>query len=338
MHAKRFGKLTLFSTILLASMTTILAGTVSSAIDTTDAASEPPIAKATDLEFIVEYSTDKLMAGDILFARATIRNKTDRTVRMSEFDTLVIRAKTAKVTELVAGFGEYPGGTMLIELEPGKEIVSHRALDVFGNDGYENGTFNPFDTELNGKSVVFHSERSTVMPRHLKELDYRNYVLQNRHQIEFGPPLIERKALDIAIARTLQEERLESLKLYHPLLHQHSYLFTQTDDPKGWSKNDRTFVAALRVFSKQLPSDSSARRAARIILGFNRFVSNNNEPAEKMEISSVISVLQDCTDIERTYWEISLAKVLENAQSRGLVSAQKVVFFENALAESASVE
>lgn len=162
--------------------------------------------------------------------------------------------------------------------------------------------------------------------------------MQNRHQIEFGPPLIERKALDIAIARTLQEERLESLKLYHPLLHQHSYLFTQTDDPKGWSKNDRTFVAALRVLSKQLPSDSSARRAARIILGFNRFVSNNNEPAEKMEISSVISVLQDCTGIERTYWETSLAKVLENAQSRGLVSAQKVVFFENALAESASVK
>ncbi|PAY19902.1 hypothetical protein CKO51_08690 [Rhodopirellula sp. SM50] len=287
------------------------------------ATKEPPLAKASDMEFTAEYSTDRLMLGDILFAQVTIKNKTDHAVRISDFHPLVIRARTPTATQIAYGFGEYPGGTTLSVLAAGKEIVLSVVLDMFSDDGYEDGTFDPFDRLLEGQKVTLEVTSSTIMP-HLQKLDYREYVMRHTRVIAFGAPVISRQAFDEAVTEKVESDALTRIAVR---LHsgQLSYLFTRAEDLRRYVGNPRTYAATTHVLSERLPVNSSARRSASLALAVGRFANAGDSSAEEAAISSLLALLDECPRIERAYWEREIVDRVsyEPFQRQGHLSKRK---------------
>lgn len=295
-----------------------------------------PLATASDMDFKVEYSTNTLMLGDILYAKITVRNKSSHVVRFSKFDAVVIRAETLIAKELVCGFGEYPGGTSLLELNPGQEIVYTRILDMFGNDHEENGEFNPFDTELSGQWVSLCARRSTVMPDQMGDVDYRKFLMEDTQNIRFGPPLIAKAAFDEAVAERLKRPDLKPLKLSFDYL-QTSYFFNFTTDQRDLEGNRRSFAARLKVMSEDFPKQSSARRASSILLLVDQFI-DANEDVEDQVVSSILSHIAESPTVERHFWRSYLLRKFESVSEAigygGVVSKRKHELFSRRLIDA----
>lgn len=295
-----------------------------------------PLATASDIDFTVEYSTNTLMLGDILYAKITVRNKKSHVVRFSKFDAVVIRAETLVAKELVCGFGEYPGGTSLLELTPGQEIVYTRILDMFGNDHEENGEFNPFDTELSGQWVSLCAQRATVMPDQMGDVDYRKFLMEDKHKIQFGPPLIAKTAFDEAVADRLKRPELKPLMLYFDYL-QTSYFFNFTTDRRDLEGNRRSFAAGLKVMSEDFPKQSSARRASSILSLVDRFMDTNGD-VEDQAISSILSHIAESPTVERHFWRSYLLRKLESESATngdgGIINKRKLELFSQRLTEA----
>jgi len=270
-----------------------------------------PLARASDLNFSVEYSTDRLMVGDILYAKTVIRNKTDAKLRIEKFDLLFIYAKTPDATELVCRDGCSGPNGGLVELAPGQSIVCHQVLNVFGDDGQEDGSFNPFDATLENQEPSLHASRSTI-PGSLREtIGSPKYVMTHEHKIRLGAPLIEKKVFDDAVVRELESEDLKPLKLPFSFYNfQTSYLFTLAMESRNWNSDPRAFAACLRVLSRELPKQSSVQRAASVMLAADQF-SLASPDAEEEAISAIISLLSECVPIEREFWKHKLAEKLQ---------------------------
>lgn len=302
---------------------------------------EPPLAKASDVEFTVEYSNNTLMLGDALLAQVSIENKSDRAVRIADFHRLVIRAKTPSATQLAFGFGEYPGGTSLQKLAPGERIVFEVDLDVFSDDRHGDGTFDPFDGGLTGEKVVFHATASTLMPHTTKDhnLDYQDCLLQHSQVIEFGQPLIGRTEFDSAVKKIRKRDGLKS-PMGIGLGNQRSYLVSQSDDPsRNWALDDRTGDAIFHVHLERLPAESALRRAATIQLEVSKFLSAESIPAEEQAISKLLSVLGECTHVERAYWKSRIRDLSksEDLRLRIRASQHKVDLLSNRITKDEAI-
>jgi len=251
-----------------------------------------------------------------LYAEVTIRNKTDQAIRISNVDGLIINAKHPTTSEIVYHFGEISNGLTLLELAPGEEVVQIRILDLFGNDGLEDGEFNPFDPALAGQTVVLHASHSTLVSYQLGDVDFRDVLMNHVQKIQLGPPIIEKAAFDEAVAATLKHAALEPLKLFFEYGIQSSYLFTQSLEPVKRSEGPRNFAARLHVMSQELPQQASARRAASLILQVDRFVTANGD-AEDRAIFSILSLLNESHPIEKCYWRDLLLSNLRSARVLG---------------------
>jgi len=276
---------------------------------------EAPLAKTADIDFSVEYSTDRLLLGDILYAKVTMRNKTDHAIRIAKFDGLGIRAEHPIASEILYHFGEFPGGATLLELAPGEEIVQLRILDMFGNDGLEDGEFNPFDPALEGQTVVLHASHSTLVSYQLGDVDFRDVLMKHVQKIQLGPPTIEKAAFDEAVAAMLKRADLKPLKLSFVYDLQTSYLFLPRER-RPLKAVLRAFAARLHVLSQQLPQQSSARRAASILLQVDRFVTANGD-AEDQAISSILSLLDEAPPMEQHFWRDLLLSKFRSARVLG---------------------
>lgn len=299
------------------------------------APAETPLAKASDIEFTVEYSTEKLMLGDILFAQVTLKNKTDHTVRVSSFRPLVIRAKTPKATQLAWGFGEYPSGTTRLELASGQRIVFEVALDVFSDDNYEDGTFDPFDSKLEGQKLTLHATCSTLIPRRSEGLDYRDFLLEHTHVIEFGPPLISRQEFDDAVTEVLKNDDHDPLS-FGLRTRQLSYLFTQTNNLTGYAGSPpRTYAAIITVLSERLPKESSARRAASLILAFDSLLNTESSPTGGETRLKIVRLYARCSLAEKSYWESELLRALntERMLNREVDVLRKAMYLSKSIRE-----
>ena len=259
---------------------------------------DAPLARATDIDFSVEYSTGKLMLGDILFARSTLRNKADHAVKISRVNLLDIQAKSSVAQELVYS-GDYgSSGYWWLELAPGSEVSSTHVLDMFGNDRKEDGEFSPFDTTLNGQSVVLQAYRSIAESHELDGQDYRDFQPEHKQEIQFGKPIIDKDEFDRAVAAELKREDLKPLK-FRLIARQTSHLFTLS---RGrYNTDPRTTAAMFHVLSKKLPKESSTRRAATIFLQADQFI-NADVESEGQAISSLISLLSEGVPMEQNYW------------------------------------
>lgn len=257
---------------------------------------DAPLARATDIDFSVEYSTGKLMLGDILFARSTLRNKADHAVKITRGNLLDIQAKSSLAEELVHS-GDYgASGDSWLELAPGSEVSSTHVLDMFGNDRKEDGEFSPFDTTLNGQSVVLQAYRLIAESHELDGHDYRDFQPEHKQEIQFGKPIIDKDEFDRAVAAELKREDLKPLK-FRLIARQTSHLFTLS---RG-RYNPRTTAAIFHVLSKKLPKESSTRRAATIFLQADQFI-NADVESEGQAISSLISLLSEGVPMEQNYW------------------------------------
>lgn len=307
MHELWIRRISMVSTLLLFAFPTAF-----------NRADEPPkslLAKKIDLEFSVDYSTDRLMLGDILYAKVTIRNATDQTKRLASFNYLIISAKCQDAVEILYHAGEYPSGVQLLELAPNKEIVQYQILDVFGNDRNDDGEFNPFNAALEGQPVSLQAEQLTVMPHLVRDLDYREYVMTHKHKIEFGPPLIAKAAFDEAVAEKLKRPDLKPLKLYFDYL-QSSYFFDFTTDRRDLEGNRRAFAAGLKVMSEEFPKQSSARRASSILLLVDKFI-DANEDVEDQVVSAILSHIAGSPVVERHFWRSYLLRKFKSEEAIG---------------------
>jgi len=268
-----------------------------------------PLARASDLNFSVEYSTDRLMVGDILYAKTVIRNKTDAKLRIEKFDLLFIYAKTPAATELVCRDGCSGPNGGLIELAPGQSIVCHQVLNVFGDDGQEDGSFNPFDATLENQELSLHASRSTI-PGSLREtIGSPKYVMTHEHKIKFGPPLIEKEAFDRAVAAELARDDLQPLKIFpyglNAINSQRSYLMRRGFHYRDYNNTPLSIVACLRVLSQTLPENSTLRRSASLTLASERLALARPDEEAKA-ISDIIALLTKASPIERAFLKESI--------------------------------
>jgi hypothetical protein len=165
--------------------------------------------------------------------------------------------------------------------------------------------------------------------------DYRQYVMEHEHEIHFGPPLIAKAAFDEAVAARLSSEELKPLKLSFGYL-QTSYLFAEEIDPLGWKRWPRRFTACLDVMSRELPVESSARRAASIILQINRFVDAKGD-AEDQAISTVLSLVAEGPVMEQHFWRDYLLRNVNpyviGSATETILSKEKYDLFSKRMAE-----
>jgi hypothetical protein len=261
---------------------------------------EVPLARTTDLEFSVEYSAEELMLGDMLFARTTIRNISNRTVKVTKTNLLDIQAKSPFVTELVYS-GDFGGsGGSLLELAPQSELSDTYLLDMFGNDGKEDGAFSPFNADLKGLTVVLHANRLVASDVHLDGQDYRDFLLEHKHEIKLGAPIVDKDLFDRSMATELERQDLKPNELYfHDL--QNSYLFTLSMDPHKRNSDPRAEAAIAHVLAQKLPKNSSTRRAAAIFLQADQLIKADAE-SEEQATSKLISLLSEGPAMERSYW------------------------------------
>jgi len=274
---------------------------------------EVPLARASDIDFLVEYSTDRLMLGDILYAEIRLCNKMDHQVRIVKSTHMRVFAKTSTAKERCIAYCDNSGDA-LFELNPGQEIVCYIVLDIFGNDNLEDGEFNLFDSALDGQVVILQADRATLEPHMMTDPNYRVYVMQHEHKIKFGPPLIENKTFDDAIAVELAREDLKPLKLPFSFYDfQTSYLFTLAMESRDWNSDPLAFAACLRVLSRELTEQSSVRRAASIMLAADRFAIASPD-GEDEAISCVISILSESLPMEREFWQHKLAETFQASE------------------------
>jgi hypothetical protein len=261
---------------------------------------EVPLARTTDLEFSVEYSAEELMLGDMLFARTTIRNISNRTVKVAKTNLLDIQAESPFATELVYS-GDFGGnGGSLVELAPQSELSDTHLLDMFGNDGKEDGAFSPFNTNLKGLSVVLHARRSFAEHHHMDGQDYRDFLLEHKHEIKLGAPIVDKDLFDRSMATELERQDLKPNELYFDKL-QNSYLFTLSMEPHKRNSDLRAAAAIAYVLAQKLPINSSTRRAAAIFLQADQLIKADAE-SEEQAISKLISLLSEGPAMERAYW------------------------------------
>lgn len=270
---------------------------------------EVPLAKASDIEFSVEYSAGTLMLGDILYAKSTIRNKTKAAVRIEKTNYLYVEMKTPVATEeSCRGRCGEPGGGLL-ELAPGQSIVCYQVLDAFGNDGYEDGSFNPFDETLQNQEVKLLAARATLPDDIREKIGTREHWLEHEHKIKFGLALIEKEAFDRAVAAELARDDLEPLKIFpfglNAINSQHSYLMRRGFHYRDYNNTRLSIVACLRVLSQALPAHSTLRRAASLTLASERLaIASPDEEAKA--ISDIIALLSKASPIERAFLKGSI--------------------------------
>lgn len=259
-----------------------------------------PLARTTDLEFSVEYSANELMLGDMLFARTTIRNISNQTVKVERANLLDIQAKSPFVTELVYSGDFGASGGSLLELAPQSELSDTYLLDMFVNDGKEDGEFSPFNTNLKGLSVVLHARRSVAEHHQMDGQDYRDFLLEHIHEIKLGAPIVDKDLFDRSMAPELERPDLKPLKLFFNDL-QSSYLFTLSMDPHETNFDHRAEAAIAHVLAQKLPINSSTRRAAAIFLQADQLI-NADAESEEQAISKLLSLLSEGPAMERGYW------------------------------------
>lgn len=298
---------------------------------------EVPLARASDIDFLVEYSTDRLMLGDILYAEIRLSNKMDHQVRIVKSTHMRVFAKTSTAKERNIAYCDNSGDA-LFELNPGQEIVCYIALDIFGNDNLEDGEFNLFDSALDGQVVILQADRATLEPHMMTDPNYRVYVMQHEHKIKFGPALIEKKDFDDAVAAELASEELKPLKLPFGFSRsQTSYLLTRAFGYRHWNRDPLSIIACLRVLSQRLPEQSSLRRSASIVLAADRFALAGPD-AEDKAISALISLLSEAAPIERKFLRLDLLEKLQAIETgfltKTIVSKEKFDRFVKRLEEA----
>jgi len=270
---------------------------------------ESPLATVSDIDFTVEYSTEKLLLGDVLYAKTTIRNKTNASVRIEKFDLLFIRATTPQASELTCRDGCSGPNGGLFELMPGQSIICHQVLDVFGNAELFDGTFSPFDASLQGQDVLLQASRSTI-PGDLREkIGSPKFVLSHEHKIKFGQPLIEKEAFDRAVAAELASDDLQPLKIFpfglNAINSQDSYLMRRGFHYHEYNNTRLSISACLRVLSQTLPAHSTLRRAASLTLASERLALSSPD-GEAKAISDIIALLAEASPIEREFLKGSI--------------------------------
>jgi len=278
---------------------------------------EVPLAKASDIDFLVEYSNGTLMLGDILYAKVTMRNKVDYPVRITKSTHMRVFAKNADVKERSVSDCDTTGNG-LYELPSGRELACYIALDIFGNDSLADGEFNPFDSILNGKEVVLQSDRSTVDTREMEDPDYRVYIMRHEHKIKFGPPLIEKEAFDRAVAAELAREDFQPLKIFayglNAINSQHSYLMRRGFHYRDYNNTPLSIAACLRVLSQTLPAHSTLRRSASLALASERLALSSPDKEAKA-ISDIIALLAEASPIEREFLKGSILRDYQGSRT-----------------------
>lgn len=272
---------------------------------------EVPLAKASDIDFLVEYSSGKLMLGDVLYAKATIRNKTNAAVRIEKTNYLYVELKTPEVTEESCRdrCGEPGGG--LLNLAPGQSIVCYQVLDAFKSAPHEDGFFNPFDTTLQNQEVKLLAARATLPDDIREKIGTREHWLEHEHKIKFGPPLIEKEAFDRAVAAELARDDFQPLKIFpyglNAINSQHSYLMRRGFHYRDYNNTPLSISACLRVLSKTLPAHSTLRRAAALTLASERLAFSSPDEEAKV-ISEIIALLSEASPIERAFLKGSILR------------------------------
>jgi len=279
---------------------------------------EAPLAKASDIEFSVEYSAGTLMLGDVLYAKATIRNKTKAAVRIEKTNYLYVEMKTPEVIEeSCRGRCGEPGGGLL-ELAPGQSIVCYQVLNAFGNDGYENGSFNPFDATLQSQEVKLLAARATLPDDIREKIGTREHWLEHEDKINFGPPLIQKEAFDRAVAAELARDDFQPLKIFpyglNAINSQRSYLMRRGFHYRDYNNTPISISACLRVLSQTLPAHSTLRRSASLTLASERLALSSPD-GEAKAISDIIALLAEASPIEREFLKGSILRDYQGSRT-----------------------
>ena len=260
------------------------------------AAAPPPLATAKDIKFTVTYSSDMLPLGDILYAKATLTNRTQHAVGIDGMDLLVVRAETEGIKEYICGFGEYGGGNGPVTLNPGESLETIRCLDVFGNDYYEDGHFDPFDRDLIGRRVTMSAKRTTLSPAYQDDRNYLEFELTDEQVIRLGEPIITLEAFNTALetGQTQFEPPFVGFRT-----NQSSYLFRQTYDshPTG---DARRYQLAMLVLARLAPQNSSTQRVAALDVLVNQLL-RCDVKQEGPLTTEIQQVLRKCDPIQRDF-------------------------------------
>lgn len=306
----------IFTKQLLVTISLLLLSIISSS-DAQTGPPEVPFANASDIDFSVEYSTDILMLGDILYAKVVMRNKADHPVQIIKSHDMRVFAVSSMAKDRSIDDCDRSGGSLLA-IASGKEVVCYIALDMFSDDSQEDGEFNPFDSALNGQEIVLQADRSTLAPHQMKAPDYRVYIMQHEHKIKFGPPLIEKEAFDRAVAAELARDDLQPLKIFpyglNAINSQRSYLMRRGFNYRDYNNTPLSISACLRVLSQTLPENSTLRRSASLTLASERLAFARPDEEAKA-ISDIIALLTKASPIERAFLKESILEDFQGSRA-----------------------